>query len=167
LGCGPLIVDGYVNVDNDLSWISKDMKRGFLYGVSGKPDTFVLSCDLSTGVPAQKESIETIYHCHLLEHFTAAHGKTFLRDCHRCLVPGGTLRLAVPDFGLWCGNYVSENDEFFDWYRESYLQSNKAAYPTRASVFMGMMYKWGHKMSYDWDTVLAILSELVPGLTIE
>ena len=68
--------------------------------------------------------------------------------------------MAVPDFRLWCRNYVSENDEFFDWYRESYLQSNKVAYPTRASVFMGMMYKWGHKMSYDCDTIFAILSEL-------
>ncbi|MFN5854789.1 MAG: hypothetical protein ACK456_02625 [Pseudanabaenaceae cyanobacterium] len=47
----------------------------------------------------------------------------FLYDSYHCLKEGGTMRFAVPDFALWCNNYISGKMEFFNWYREAYLSS--------------------------------------------
>lgn len=44
---------------------------------------------------------ELVYACHVLEHFSMSKGTTVqaLVEWCRVLVPGGTLRLSVPDFG--------------------------------------------------------------------
>ena len=69
------------------------------------------------------------------------------------------MRFAVPDFSLWCNNYMSDNVDFFDWYRKTYLGDNLLRYKTKAAVFMGMLYNWGHKMSYDFETLLLLLND--------
>ena len=64
------------------------------------------------------------------------------------------MRFAVPDFELWCANYVSGNSEFFNWYRGAYLNNNTLHYKTNALVFMGMLYNWGHRMAYDYNSLV-------------
>jgi len=64
------------------------------------------------------------------------------------------MRFAVPDFELWCGNYVAGNSEFFNWYRSTYLNNNEQHYKTNALVFMGMLYNWGHRMAYDYPSLV-------------
>ena len=68
------------------------------------------------------------------------------------------MRFAVPDFKLWCTNYISGNNEFFNWYRRTYLDNNTAHYKTNALVFTGMLYNWGHKMAYDYESLVERLS---------
>jgi hypothetical protein len=69
------------------------------------------------------------------------------------------MRFAVPDFELWCTNYVSGKNDFFDWYRQAHLADDKARYKTNAAVFTGMLYNWGHKMAYDFESLAALLND--------
>ena len=70
------------------------------------------------------------------------------------------MRFAVPDFELWCTNYVSSKKEFFDWYRNICLESWLETHQENAMVFSGMLYNWGHKMAYDFQSLSARLSEI-------
>jgi predicted SAM-dependent methyltransferase len=56
------------------------------------------------------DSIDAIYAGELLEHFTPDHGEHFLRECHRVLKPGGTIRIRVPDNARFWANYLQEYD---------------------------------------------------------
>jgi predicted SAM-dependent methyltransferase len=88
LGCGEKKIYGFTNVD-----IRQDVK----------PD---LVLDITNVSSIYNNSVELIYACHVLEHFPkkpfAMSQKTYkdvLRDWHSALMPGGKLRLAVPDLG--------------------------------------------------------------------
>lgn len=152
------MADGFLNIDGDFDWIPKQLKDGVPYPVAGRPATFILKHDLRSGIPALTNALQIIYHSHFLEHLADDEGTAFLSECHRCLAPGALMRFAVPDLRLWCSNYVSGKDEFFDWYRRAHLNGDKIRYGTNASVFMGMLYNWGHKMAYDFETLSALLA---------
>jgi hypothetical protein len=79
LGCGRRIAVGWTNID-------------FVSTLPG-----VIAHDLTRGIPAADGVAEVVYSSHVLEHFDAAKGLSFLRACHRVLRAGGTLRIVVPD----------------------------------------------------------------------
>ena len=68
------------------------------------------------------------------------------------------MRFAVPDFELWCRNYVEGDQAFFDWYRKTYL-SWWTHYGDCATVFSGMLYNWGHRMAYDYTSLKQLLTD--------
>lgn len=47
--------------------------------------------------PVDPDSVTEIMASHILEHFDRHTGRAFLAECYRILMPGGVLRLAVPD----------------------------------------------------------------------
>lgn len=53
--------------------------------------------DLRKPLPFPDESCAVVYHSHVLEHFSRALAPVFLKECHRVLIPGGILRVVVPD----------------------------------------------------------------------
>lgn len=59
----------------------------------------------------QNDSVDLIYACHCLEHFS--HGQTheILSEWQRVLKPGGILRLSVPDFDLLLKIYHSQHSD--------------------------------------------------------
>jgi predicted SAM-dependent methyltransferase len=130
--------------------------------IASKRNTYVMSYDLRNGIPAGDNSLEVIYHCHFLEHLSYDDGYFFLCECFRCLIPRGVMRFALPDMELWCRNYASGNSEFFDWYRQTNLNSH---YPnqrneTNGMVFSAAFYNWCHRMAYDYDSLLVRLSQI-------
>ena len=56
------------------------------------------------------ESLEEIYACHILEHFSRIEIKNVLKEWRRCLMRGGILRIAVPDFEAIVAEYLSSGD---------------------------------------------------------
>ena len=48
-------------------------------------------------MPYGDAEIDEIYAGHMLEHLTLEDAQTFLRECYRCLIPGGLLGIVVPD----------------------------------------------------------------------
>ncbi len=80
LGCGPKYIPGFTHVDA-LTFPHVD--------VVGPVD------DLPW---VEDQSIELIYACHVLEHFSRNVVDGILAEWFRVLEPGGVLRIAVPDF---------------------------------------------------------------------
>jgi predicted SAM-dependent methyltransferase len=155
LGCGYILANDFLNIDSgeltDRNLFGR--KPGKVIDLSETNQGYALTYDLRKGIPAASSSLDVIYHSHLLEHLTNKDGRAFLEDCFRCLADGGTMRLAVPDFELWCHNYLSGDSAFFDWYQQTYLCGLVDACPTKAMTFSGMLYNWGHSMMYDYDTL--------------
>ena len=56
------------------------------------------------------ESVDLIYCSHALEYFDRHEARSVLVEWHRILKPGGTLRLAVPDFSALIKVYQSTGD---------------------------------------------------------
>lgn len=48
-------------------------------------------------LPFADASLHEIYAGHFLEHLDYEDGQAFIAECHRVLIPGGALRLVVPD----------------------------------------------------------------------
>lgn len=80
LGCGEKYLPGYKHMD---------VRGGSHIDYIGNAENLEMFED---------ESIEELYACHLLEHIKRANLLDVLREWNRVLIPGGILRIAVPDF---------------------------------------------------------------------
>lgn len=58
----------------------------------------------------RKETVDNIYASHVLEYFDRFEAKAVLNEWFRVLKPGGSLRLAVPDFQSLVGVYHDSDD---------------------------------------------------------
>lgn len=86
VGSGPLVREGWVNVDNQP-----------YEGVD-----HVL--DVTQGLPF--ENVDVIYAEHFIEHLSYAQGMAFLRECRRVLADSGVLRLSTPNLDwVWATQY--------------------------------------------------------------
>ncbi|GAK57148.1 hypothetical protein U27_04113 [Candidatus Vecturithrix granuli] len=68
--------------------------------------TNIMVHNLSRGIPFASDSIDAIYHSHLLEHLDRNVAERFLIEVKRVLKPGGIHRIVVPDFEQGCRQYV-------------------------------------------------------------
>src|SRR5205085_1819161 len=86
VGCGPQLLEGWINIDNQP-----------YKGV----DAVV---DIRNGVPY--ENLELIFAEHFIEHLSYDAAQKFLRDCRRALGPDGVLRLTTPNLDwVWLTQY--------------------------------------------------------------
>jgi SAM-dependent methyltransferase len=66
--------------------------------------------NLAKGIPFDSNSVDVVYHSHVLEHLDRDVAKSFLAEVYRVLKPRGTQRIVVPDFEVICRNYISHID---------------------------------------------------------
>lgn len=94
-GCGAHVAPG---------WINSDVK----------PDTGVdLVADIREGLPLESGSIDYAVSIHALPEFTYPELVPVLEELRRVLVPGGTLRLALPDLRRGIDAYLAGNADYF------------------------------------------------------
>ena len=96
LGCGRNVKSGWVNVDTE-----------------ERENKLDLICDLAKEFPFKDNSCEYVYNEHFIEHLDWLAGRKFLKNCYRCLKPGGVLRLAFPDFKKVFKAYLENDVNFF------------------------------------------------------
>jgi SAM-dependent methyltransferase len=85
----------------------------------------VQRCDIRNRLPFEQESVDAVYHSHVLEHLDAGNAKKFLRECRRILRPGGIIRVALPDLEGIARTYLHEievtraggDSTCYDWSR--------------------------------------------------
>ena len=53
----------------------------------------VESWKASAGIPAPSQSVEMVYHSHLLEHMDQEEGEDLIKECFRVLKPGESCEL--------------------------------------------------------------------------
>jgi len=69
--------------------------------------------DLTKGIPHGDGTVDVVYSSHMLEHIARDQAEFVLRECHRVLKPGGTLRVVVPDLQLLARRYMEGDRAFF------------------------------------------------------
>jgi Methyltransferase domain len=70
-----------------------------------------LCWDIRKGIPLPGGSLRGIYSEHTLEHVSQADCLAVLQEFRRMLVPGGAVRLVVPDLELYVRHYVASRAE--------------------------------------------------------
>ncbi len=146
LGCGTHLYPGFLNIGY---W--SNLGDGSVYkDLNGTQGTYMLNFDLRHGIPAENDSLDLIYHSHMLEHLSYLEGISFLKECYRALAPGSRMRVLVPDLEIWINAYTNNNKFFFNEYRKVL---DPEIYVTKASIFMGMLHNHEHKCGYDFDSL--------------
>jgi len=156
LGCGIIFLKNYLNIGY---WTNMESNKIYS-NPNGVPDTVLLNYDLNNGIPVSDNSVDVIYHSHMIEHLTYSEGIKFLKECFRSLKIGGTMRVLAPDLELFAKKYIEKDNFFFRKYYEEALSKEKIHYPTNGSIFMGMLHNHGHKMGYDFETLYSMLEEI-------
>ncbi len=88
LGCGNRFHNDWINIDFN----------------SESPH--VKAHNLLDGIPMGSNTVDVVYHSHLLEHFEQQQAVAFMKECHRILRPGGIIRIAVPDLERIAREYL-------------------------------------------------------------
>ena len=140
LGCGSVILDGWVNID------AEPYKNK------------VVAMKLPAGLKKFKnDSARYIYVSHLLEHLEyRTEALELVRECHRVLIPGGILRIVVPGIERIIRAYVNNDEDFFKVQKE--LHPSWCA--TKLEHLMYALQQDGeHKYGYDFETISKLFSQ--------
>jgi predicted SAM-dependent methyltransferase len=75
--------------------------------------------DATELLPFADRAFDYVHVDHVIERVSWEEGALLLRECHRILKPGGTLRIATPDiaalFGLYAGEAGAAGEEYIRW----------------------------------------------------
>ena len=66
--------------------------------------------DATKRIPLPDANVEIVYSSHMLEHLDRAEARSFLAEARRVLCDGGILRVAIPDMGKFCAEYIEHGD---------------------------------------------------------
>lgn len=88
IGCGNTWHSDWINLD--ISPVSPEIKR----------------LDVKNGLPFLNESVNACYSSHIVEHLSKVETTNFFAECYRVLVPGGVIRIVVPDLELIVREYL-------------------------------------------------------------
>lgn len=122
LGCGFNRIEGWVNIDR----------------LGSRADVY---WNLRHRLPLADESVDAIFHEHMLEHLPLAAGLDFTRQCRRLLRTGGVLRVVVPDAGRIMELYAQRAPELVE------------SAPTHMLGAQPTLNGFGHVSMYDADTL--------------
>ncbi len=126
IGCGSARLHGWINIDLvglpvDLAW------------------------DLTRPLPFPDDSVDAVFHEHVIEHVPGAVGYRFLKDCHRVLRPGGVMRVVAPDASRYMASYFEPEHDF--------IRTCRGDRPTPMLALMEEFYSYGHQAVYDEATI--------------
>jgi predicted SAM-dependent methyltransferase len=162
LGCGQMVVDGWVNVDYAVG--ARLARIPFLRAFNRKFRWFDRDWDhrifihnLVKPFPWANGSAACVYSSHTLEHFSREEGLAFLRECHRVLRPSGLIRIVVPDLAFWISEYTLGRlpaDEFVEQIGVLYGQSS---HPVKSRLLPFIQFP--HKCLYDEAALLGALHQ--------
>lgn len=121
IGCGSHSAPGWTNLDNSPNArLSKiPYARTILYkiGILSKqhydvkwPDNLIIQ-DLSKKLPFKDNELEYVFSSHCLEHLSFDNAIEVLKEIKRVLVPGGIVRIVLPDLKFYIDKYLAEKEE--------------------------------------------------------
>lgn len=93
LGCGHRVHPAWLNLD------------------IAPTDPSVIAHDLTESIPLDDGSCLAVYNSHVLEHLPREDAPEFLAECFRVLMPGGILRVVVPDLETIARLYLRNLDD--------------------------------------------------------
>lgn len=156
LASGESRVPGFVNVD------------GMVRNGGFSPD---IVTNLAWGVPFGDGTVESIYCSHFLEHlYSDGEVPHLLAEMYRTLVPGGRVRIVVPDMMRLMEAYVQNDTAFlddrkrvWDWWQWDRFGTTLPSILEYAGVVRNPhvgSYIGGHRGGYDFETLHHLLREM-------
>lgn len=142
VGCGPFGRPDWINLD-----------------LMAMPNVS-LRYDTRKGIPLREGSAARIRCEHFFEHLDRVdEAFPFLRNCHRSLRVGGTLRIVVPDAGRYLLAYSSPDDEA--WHDLGWDLNDLPPDITSKMDIVNHVFRQGeeHRYAYDAETLIATLRE--------
>jgi predicted SAM-dependent methyltransferase len=134
LGCGSDHFAGFTNIDRVRT-----------------PATDVV-VDVRRTLPFASASMRGIFHQHAFEHIDRPIGaRTLLRESARVLLPGGVLRMGVPDLARYVEAYSSFDKQF--------AQAIGIHDVKVAAQIINHAFAHGHRFLYDFDALRAELAD--------
>jgi ubiquinone/menaquinone biosynthesis C-methylase UbiE len=150
LGCGGRTPVGWVNVDfgPGARFARIPLLRRFSQHVLHHDwDGSIFIHDLRKPLPWARDSIESIYSSHCLEHLTKVDGRKLLFEAFRVLKPGGIIRIVVPDLRHAVERYLAGETCATDFL------ATLSAVDTRPYSFLKRVFALlagsGHRCMYD------------------
>lgn len=131
LGCGYKILADWVNVDSE------------------ERVAQVVPWDLTLPMPLTADTISHVYSEHFIEHLPRADVVKLLADCHRCLKPGGVLRLSTPDLAQVVESYRTQRLDA--WIAVGWQPA------TPCQMVNEALSAWGHRFLFDEAELLDVL----------
>jgi predicted SAM-dependent methyltransferase len=122
-------------------WINSDIKAA--PGID-------LSCDILEGLPLADESIDYIVSIHALPELRYPDIAPALAELRRVLVPGGVLRLALPDLDRGIKAYLEGDRDYF-------LVPDEDAHSAGAKFIVQMLWYGYSKTLFTHDFVVELL----------
>jgi len=154
LGCGPKGVRNWLNIGLFPNFI-------YPYGLIIKDESVnYLNYDLSLGIPAKSNYLDSIYSSHFIEHLDLKQGIKFFKEAHRILKKGGIIRTSCPDLEKYATKYVKKDKDF---YNNSYIKKF-CYYPeakTPGEIFIAKAYDGinKHVWFYDAESLTHLMQE--------
>ncbi|MBF0153440.1 MAG: methyltransferase domain-containing protein [Magnetococcales bacterium] len=103
LGSGQVhYIPGWINLDANM--------------ISARAD---VRADLRHALPFHDSTVDAFYSHHVIEHLTNTDLIALLHDIHRCLKPGGVVRLAGPHGDMAMRQYIAGNHAWFSDFPEN------------------------------------------------
>lgn len=84
--------------------------------------------DLTQRLPLDDESVDNIYACHVIEHFSRAEWDSMRRDWVRVLKPGGSIEIICPDILKVCQKFINNPNQPYPMMQMYGLQTNDGEY---------------------------------------
>jgi predicted SAM-dependent methyltransferase len=108
-------------------------------------------------MPFGTESLDEVWACHFLEHLSYGEGQEFLRECWRCLAPGGMVGIVVPDAREIMRRYLAGAIDQVEWpYR--HWRAIKDLDAVCELFLYSTVQESPHKWSYDIETLARALT---------
>jgi predicted SAM-dependent methyltransferase len=139
LGCGPHHLDGWLATD----LIPQDLGKA-------------VYLDATRRFPLPDATFDFIVAEQMIEHVPFRRAVHMLRECHRVLRPGGTLRVSTMDLQL---ARILLTEPLSDRLQRYVVWSNETWEPScdphsTVHVINRMNHEWGHKFLYDAPTLI-------------
>jgi predicted SAM-dependent methyltransferase len=121
-----------------------------------------LCWDISRGIPFSNQALRGVFTEHCLEHFPLSVAQTIIQEIHRILMPGGRVRIVVPDAEMYLTRYADrvrnltdtslpfEQECAHDGIVEPVLAVNRIFYQDRDKLA-------GHWFIYDFNFLSRLL----------
>jgi len=134
LGCGPSIIDGYVNADFFNRFQMR--KRKEIQRLQWQLDLrFPLVCDDSV--------FEGVFTEHALEHLTPSQAKNLLKELNRVMKNNAIIRITVPDLEKYVKFYIGECDNLD-------VDRFESMYDTGCEAIRNTTQNYYHKSLWDF-----------------
>lgn len=171
VGCGTIAPTTWHNMDASWNaWLAQRprLRKALAPALGGSATvpwpTNVHIHNVLNGLPFADGALQGIYASHFIEHITRREAILFLRECHRTLAPGGSVRLLTPDLRQLASAYAARAEKSDELAAEAFMaQLHMAPDMGEATGPVKMYRSWKnfdtHKHVYDAPGLARVFRE--------